>query len=179
MMLGFKDRFVPMIEDGSKTHTIRAGARWKVGMRADLYARPRQRDMRLLFRAVVTRVETIEVIPPPMDWKCPLCYSGRIHCHEVWSKVFIAGDLLNSDEADGFAWRDGFRSFPKGHCHERHTSGSFGLMMEYWRDQLPFSGQLIHWDYEGRFTEIPVKHRHVIVGPRGGFGPDWSAAHVW
>ena len=38
MILGFKDRFVPMVEDGSKRHTIRAGKRWKVGISADLYA---------------------------------------------------------------------------------------------------------------------------------------------
>ena len=28
MNLGFKDQFVPYVEDGSKTHSIRAGERW-------------------------------------------------------------------------------------------------------------------------------------------------------
>ena len=42
MILGFHDRFVPYVLDGSKTHTIRSGERWKVGMRADLFAEPRR-----------------------------------------------------------------------------------------------------------------------------------------
>lgn len=42
MNLGFQDQFIPMVEDGSKTHTIRGGQRWKVGMRADLFRESRR-----------------------------------------------------------------------------------------------------------------------------------------
>lgn len=42
MNLGFKDQFIPMVEDGSKRHTIRAGERWRVGMRADLWRQMRR-----------------------------------------------------------------------------------------------------------------------------------------
>jgi hypothetical protein len=51
MILGFKDRFVPLVKEGSKTHSIRAyGGRrpWRVGDRADCCARPRQKGMRLI-----------------------------------------------------------------------------------------------------------------------------------
>jgi hypothetical protein len=42
VILGFKDRFVAFVENGTKTHSIRAGNRWKVGMRADLYRESRR-----------------------------------------------------------------------------------------------------------------------------------------
>lgn len=127
MMLGFKDRFLPMIEDGSKTHTIRAGARWKAGMRADLYARPRQKGMRLLFRATVTRVQTIDIREMP---------------EELHIQVAIDGSLLTPSEAEAFFWRDGFRfeAMPS-------TEQAYG----FWLGAMPFRGQLIHWDYTRRW----------------------------
>lgn len=146
MQLGFKDQFVPYVESGSKRHTIRAGDRWKAGMRADLYARPRQKGMRLLFRAIVTRVQTIDIVPPPEGWKCSMCGTGKIHCHDVWSKLLIDGVELTAEEADDFAFRDGFRTPFRWEL--------FGLMMGYWRGRLPFTGQILHWDYERRFMSI-------------------------
>lgn len=133
MILGFKDRFVPFVEDGSKTHTIRAGERWRVGMRADLFARPRQKGMRLLFRAPVVRVQPIHIerLPP----------FGPL-------RVTVEGVDLSPDELNSFFWRDGFRDegFPA-------PAGQAAL---FWSEQLrdgPFVGQLIHWDYSRRFTD--------------------------
>ena len=31
MILGFNDRFVPAVADGTKPHSIRKGTRWRVG----------------------------------------------------------------------------------------------------------------------------------------------------
>lgn len=152
MNLGFKDQFVSYVEEGSKTHTIRAGDRWKVGMRADLYARPRQKGMRLIFRAPVVRVQEIEIIPPPDDFRCFLCGTREIHCHQPYSRILIDGEELGSDERDLLAWRDGFRPFPE-------TTFAFDHMMEFWRGRLPFHGQVIHWDYTARFVELPKKPR--------------------
>lgn len=182
MMLGFKDQFVPYVEDGSKRHTIRSGERWKAGMRADLYARPRQKGMRLLFRAIVTRVEPIYI------GTLPYAPDGEID-------IVIQGQRLSQNERDSFAWRDGFRWRPEpcAHCcnwaacnalqvcrqiGSAKDSGCFKRMMDFWDGQLPFTGQIIHWDYERRFMEAPKKRHHVMSGPRGPIGADWSAAHV-
>ncbi len=132
MNLGFKDQFCPIVEDGSKRHTIRAGSRFKAGDRADLYQRPRQKGMRLMFRAIVTRVETIEV------WA-----SGP------FINVCLEGVVLTLDEQESFFWRDGFRATDKTSSRQAAA---------FWREQLaagPFIGQVIHWDYESRFTEKP------------------------
>lgn len=150
MILGFKDQFVPFVEDGSKTHTIRAGERWKAGMRADLFARPRQRDMRLLFRAPVVRVEEIEII-----------------IRENAPRLTIAGERLNLDEADAFFWRDGFRGpepSPRLHGALWRDYPHLSQAMAFWVDRnkllrKPFHGQIIHWDYEQRFMDVPKKRK--------------------
>ncbi len=144
MILGFKDQFVPYVEDGSKRHTIRGGERWKVGMRGDLYQRPRQKDMRLIFRAIVIRVERIEIRYQPLSTKAAAALALRID-----------GSPLVYDEANQFLWRDGFRK----------NDGRTSMMQAaaFWRKQLtepdfwckqfierPFTGQVIHWDYEKR-----------------------------
>lgn len=161
MNLGFKNQFVAYVEEGSKTHTIRGGTRWHAGMRADLFAEPRRpkvfadfcshtdkpwsecscwacergpstrvtrqvSGMRLLFRAPVVKVETIEI--------------------RANQTVIIAGIELSADERALFAWKDGFR--PDG------TSESFPSMIAFWKGRLPFTGQIIHWDYSHRFTDI-------------------------
>ena len=146
MNLGFADQFVPFVEDGSKTHSIRAGERWKVGMRADCYARPRQKGMRLLLRAPVVRVEEI--------WIGTLASKSEVVAGSV--DIVICGQKLTGDEADLFAWRDGFR-FKDG--VEGWSAGCFDLMLKFWEKQhdlrrKPFHGQIIHWDYAARFMDI-------------------------
>jgi len=59
VILGFKDQFVPYVREGSKTHSVRSGGRWKVGMRADLFEKVRQKGMSLIFRAPVVKVEPV------------------------------------------------------------------------------------------------------------------------
>jgi hypothetical protein len=148
MNLGFKDQFIPYVLDGSKTHTIRGGERWKVGMRADLYSRPRQKGMTLLFRAPVVRVESIEIRVVsghidgwPRNELCP------IHLKTI---VMIDGSPLDEDERNRFAWQDGFR--------KDHWKGSFFQMMHFWTKthqiaKEPFHGQIIHWSYIQRSME--------------------------
>ena len=133
MILGFKAQFVPYVLDGSKTHTIRAGQRWKAGMRADLFQNVRQKNMSLLFRAPVVRVEEICIFEDP---------------NEVVG-IAIQGERLTQAECDLFAYRDGFRdgltdAEPYG------TVGAFEQMVEFWRrthnlSAEPFQGQIIHW----------------------------------
>lgn len=121
MLLGFKERFVPMILDGSKTHTIRAkrAIAPRVGETCHCYTGLRQKGALLLGRWECVRVEDIE-----------------IQAHEIR----IAGQALSPDERNMLAWADGFRS--KG----RHRA--FEEMMEFWDGRLPFQGDVIHWRYK-------------------------------
>ncbi len=143
MNLGFKDQFLPFVEDGSKTHTIRAGERWKVGMRADLYARPRQKGMRLLFRAPVVRVEPISITLEHFF------NSVGNHWHPA---IVINGCLLDAGETEAFLRRDGFRDGSRSAIEQAAA---------FWRQSLPFHGQLIHWDFDERFTDVTETCFHL------------------
>ncbi|MBK8200294.1 MAG: hypothetical protein IPK75_18260 [Acidobacteria bacterium] len=158
MILGFKDRFIPYVLDGSKTHTIRAGERWRADMRADLFAKVRQKGMRLLFRAPVVRVEEIliQVLPH-------------------YGPMIVIGDCaLTNEEADMFAWRDGFR-----HPMASKPHGAFSLMMRFWQfthkiDAKPFHGQIVHWDYAQRYVPCGDCGRSHPLGPCNAmFRSDW------
>lgn len=141
MILGFDSQFVPMVLDGTKTHTIRAGFRWKAGMRADLYTGGYQPGARrLLFRAVVTKVEAIAISPVRTTWT-----DGSF----THLSVSINGNRMNFEESDAFFYLDGFRDLDRGRSY-----ASTAQAFLYWRDKLPFTGQLIHWDYERRFEKV-------------------------
>ena len=119
MLLGFSARFVPFVEDGTKTHTIRAKRRAapRAGQLCHCYVGLRQPGARLLGRWPCVRVEDIV-----------------IEAHEVR----IAGQVLSRDERNALAWRDGFRG-----------KRPWEEMQEYWAGRLPFKGDIIHWRWEG------------------------------
>jgi hypothetical protein len=122
MTLGFKRQFAPMVEDGSKTHSIREDLedRWHPGVPVDAFVDPRQKTMRRLIpRTPCVKTERIVI-------------SQRRYGVEV----IIGGVKLDDSEKEAFAFRDGFRK-QKGHYFEE--------MMAYWKGQLPFKGKLIHW----------------------------------
>ncbi len=124
MLLGFKKQFVPFIESGTKTHTIRAKRKIapKVGELCHCYTGLRQKGARLLGRWPCVRVEEIEIAG---GWEA---LSG-----EFFGDVKINGDSLFEDERQQLAKRDGFESF--------------AVMMEFWRGRLPFLGDIIHWEF--------------------------------
>lgn len=136
MLLGFKQRFAPFVEDGTKLHTIRAKrkVRPKVGEICHCYVNPRQKTMRLLRRSVCVRVDEITIFGNGL-WPDPLA-------------IEINGHLLSRDEARDLAWLDGFRSHPK------NTILPLGEMAAFWKvthGMKPgdvFVGDLIHWSPE-------------------------------
>ena len=73
--------------------------------------------------------------------------------------IFVDGVSLSLDEANLLAWRNGFR--PVG-SSEGRPGPAFELFFRYWRTlkqngkkrALPFSGDIIHWDYR-RITPWP------------------------
>lgn len=146
MLLGFKDQFVKKILAGEKTHTIRERD-IKVGDRLDLYKRPRQKGMKLLFRAPCVKVERIEILPsasgPQYEEFCKefgIKVPDRSQLyramHLACSAVIIDNNGLTPDEIEQLARRDGFPNFFD--------------MLKFWDGRLPFQGQIIHWDYSKR-----------------------------
>jgi hypothetical protein len=129
MLLGFKRRFAEFVEEGSKTHTIRAIRKRppRVGEMCHCYVDPRQKTMRLLGRWRCVKVERIEI---------DACQ--EYHWTDV--EVTIDGVQLSRDECNSLAWRDGFRG--------RGRDQAFSEMVDFWNGRLPFVGNVIHWKYE-------------------------------
>jgi hypothetical protein len=144
MMLGFKSQFAAFVEEGSKTHTIRAKSKreWKPGMRCDCYVNARQKSMRLLGRFECTAVDDI--------WLVLTRDVGRRRL-----SIIINGVCLDPDEAEQFAWRDGFRpantSVPPLQLMAAfwalvHSRAIFKGKNPNWR-KATFHGDLIHWRF--------------------------------
>lgn len=127
MLLNFQIRFVPRIESGEKTHTIRATRKRppKVGEICHCYTGLRQKGARLLGRWTCLRVEKIEI---EGGWET---ISG-----EFFGDVRIENASLLNDEREQLARRDGFASFAD--------------MAEFWRGRLPFEGTIIHWEFTSK-----------------------------
>jgi hypothetical protein len=135
-LLGFKDRFVSLIESGEKRHTIRGHrADIEAGTRLDLYARPRQKGMRLIFRAPCTKVEQIEI---------------RDFAAGVDAGIRIDGIELSGDERELLAKADGFT---QSKVNEHFVSTAWLDMLMFWEGRLPFDGVIIHWDFAKRTME--------------------------
>ena len=129
-LLNFQLRFVPKIELGEKTHTIRA---WRyrysrktqqrevlpirAGETLHLYTGCRQPSARCLMRVPCSRVESIKINAQT---------SGMVE---------IDGVPLDHSEREQLAVRDGF--------------DGWDAMLAFWEDRLPFSGQIIHWQFPG------------------------------
>lgn len=131
MLLGFKERFVEYVREGSKTHTIRRISQrraFRVGDSCDCYANPRQKTMTLLGHWPCVRVQSIEIHQVYESDACPLF-------------VVVDGAVLSADETEGLFCRDGFRVRTKGRFPHTTEAAIF------WQSALPFKGQLIHWDH--------------------------------
>jgi hypothetical protein len=113
-------------------------------MRADLYARPRQKDMRLIFRAPVVKVDLIRIFVRMVDPSVP-------HKLMIW----INGEALGLDEKELLARADGF---PNG----------LAEMHYFWLEEHgpgAFYGQIIHWDYERRTASDEATRSRASATP--------------
>jgi hypothetical protein len=146
MLLGFKRRFAPFVEEGSKTHTIRAKRkiRPKVGEVCHCYVDPRQKSMRLLGRFPCVKVETILIYE---------CGDGRL-------SVFVGNQELTIDEKNALAWRDGFRG--RGPEHAFEEMSEFWLAVHSKAGTLDFEGDLIHWRYTKLLKKAPPRRRRGL-----------------
>ena len=134
MLLGFKRRFAPMVESGSKTHTIRRKKRYppKPGDTCHCYVDPRQKTMRLLGRFPCIAVQDIRIDRSP-TW-------GLV---EMPLTVTIDGETLSPDEADALFFRDGFR-LDTAEGPYQHVKQAARFWAE---NEFPFFGDIVHWEY--------------------------------
>jgi len=66
----------------------------------------------------------------------PFVKIETIEISSLGRSIAVDGRLLSQWHCVDFARRDGFESFAE--------------MMLYWKGQLPFEGQIIHWDFSQR-----------------------------
>src|SRR5579872_1238894 len=147
MLLGFKRRFAPYVENHSKTHSIRGERKRppRVGETCHCYEDPRQKTMRLLGRWRCVKVERIEIREiSRRSLSSTLPYGAHF-------RMSIEGEQLTLDECNELAWRDGFRTVGSDHF----TDQSFDMMMRFWmlthgnprrKGLFRFTGHIIHWD---------------------------------
>ena len=126
----FQKQFVPFVESGAKTHTIRGKRknRPKPGQPFYGYYAMRTKQCRKLIQSVITRVQdiTIEVASLYCD------YIAGEHVILTHPRIVIDGESLAEDEMELLARKDGFSDLRD--------------MMMFWpKDVLPFSGDIIHW----------------------------------
>lgn len=115
-LYNFREQFTAKILSGEKQHTIRRirAVPDKPGNTLHLYTGLRRKGARLLMRVKCTRVEEIVITNTPLP------------------RLVVDGHLLDTDEEEALARRDGF--------------DSFAAMMAFWKDRgLPFKGHIIHW----------------------------------
>jgi hypothetical protein len=129
----FQKQFVPRIESGDKTHTIRGKRknRPRPGQTFYGYYAMRTKQCRKLIQSVITRVQ--DIVIEQGERVCDLEIRASEGLKVYWNipKITIDGELAR-DEAETLAVRDGFRDLLE--------------MSDFWPpERLPFSGDIIHW----------------------------------
>lgn len=117
-------RFVPMIRDGRKRFTIRARRKYE-----DVPG-----DIMHLYTGLRTRGAMLIFRVP-----CVKVEEIRLARFEGATVVTVSSQPLDGGEMELLALNDGFETFAE--------------MMEWWQPNMPFEGQVIHWDYERRRME--------------------------
>lgn len=126
----FQKQFVPFVESGEKTHTIRAKRknRPRPGQPFYAYFGLRTKQCRKILESVITKVEDIQILEASRY--CD--YISGEHVILIHPQIMIEGESLAQDEMQALAKRDGFADLKD--------------MMMFWPlNSLPFSGDLIHW----------------------------------
>lgn len=123
----FKKQFVPFVESGEKTHTIRAKRknRPRPGQAFYAYYGMRTKQCRKLLQSTITRVQDIRISDHEM-------VGGDFTALRGLPLVTVDGIELDRSELEQLAKRDGFRDA----AH----------FWNFWSDgDLPFRGDIIHW----------------------------------
>jgi hypothetical protein len=129
-LYNFQSQFVPKVESGDKTHTIRAKRKYpaKAGDRLYLYTGLRHKGARRLMIATCTKVQEIVI---RLDVKFRYEHIAHDVTNGPMVTITIDGEELSYDEMQALARRDGF--------------DNLAHMMGFWDGRLPFTGDIIHW----------------------------------
>lgn len=142
----YQERFVPMVLDGSKHHTIRKRRKKGFAKKGDTlyhYFGLRTKFCKKLREEICDDVKTIII-----GKKSIMLFDRRLTDEELtltpFDKIKVPYKFLTTSKSNDLAWRDGFR--PEG-SNEKHTAGSFQLMHKWWKQthELPFIGDIIYW----------------------------------
>lgn len=140
----FKERFVPMILDGTKRQTIRALRTGRQGhaMAGDtvyLYFGMRTKWCKKLGESKCTGSQPIEILQNGEIW----LYDNQLRLNAI-----------RITDKNAFAWDDGFR--PEGSTRE-NPARAFDLMITFWMrtHSLPFKGWVIYWEEIAK-KEVPA-----------------------
>jgi hypothetical protein len=157
----FKERFVPMVVDGSKPHTVRSRRKYpaKVGDPVSLFFGMRTKWCKRLRDETCLRTCSIFINDEAFYMFSGLL-SNEYSAAQFGALYTISGlsnkeyEGLNGDkvtckslllnECNRFAWLDGFR--PEGSTLENPIR-AWTLMHRYWsaNGDIPFLGDVIYW----------------------------------
>jgi hypothetical protein len=146
----FKERFVSMVVDGSKPHTIRARREKGFAKKGDtlyLYFGMRTKWCRKLREETCSTVRTIIITSNDIFLTADRMSDlevQQLEDHLLRKNEVVVGIRLDDTLRNTLAWCDGFR--PEGSTRKQ-PGNSFELMIRFWRSthQLPFIGDLIDW----------------------------------
>ena len=120
----FKERFVPLILDGTKRQTIRKKRKGqaKIGSTLYLYFGMRTKWCKKLKETPCVDVKEIVITQD--------------------GKIFVGGKKLTWTQRDVLAYNDGFRK-----ADDNTAGGCFDIMFRWWSQihELPFIGDIIYW----------------------------------
>lgn len=130
----FQKQFIPFIESGEKTHTIRGKRknRPRPGQTFYGYFGMRTKACRKLVQATITRVQDIRIRNGPGQFleRIYILENGNRACGR-YPVIEVDGEVLADHEMEALARRDGFPNLFE--------------MMRFWDGRLPFEGDIIHW----------------------------------
>jgi hypothetical protein len=104
MIIGFNKRFVPLIEDGSKIHTVRkdAAKRWKAGRTMHFATDVRKKNMKVFRTGDCKNTERIDIVWNEKKTDVSI---------KIGSKKLNKEKRLEFAKADGFATMEDFKSW--------------------------------------------------------------------
>jgi hypothetical protein len=131
----FQKQFVPLVESGAKTHTIRGKRKNppKPGEPFYGYYGMRTKQCRKLIQSTITRVQDITIEDSGRRFHEVMPIVRNMRVFGIYPRMTVDGEVLADDEMDTLAFRDGFTSLWD--------------MMGFWDGRLPFKGDLIHWRF--------------------------------
>jgi hypothetical protein len=152
----FKERFVPMVKDGTKRQTIRAFRRYppRPGTPVHLYYGMRTKHCTKLVNPAPVmskafciyindagNVCLIYAVYLDEDLRSSLLSSSNLYFYTILKRLGIGFKWLSRQERNQLSWDDGFRA------DETPTDACFDLMVRFWKQthSLPFIGNIIYW----------------------------------